>query len=381
MSGTIHRPPRFERPPKRKYVHSFQDDTGLWRHYFRPGKGMVSKPGPLPGQPGEPQFEREYQNALAGKLTHKATAAGSPDKKGSVDSAVKDFFRSSLWNSWKGPTHATRRPILLAFCERRDKKGVRHGDKQIKGIEWRHVDRWIGELRDKPGAAYNLLYALRGLFTYCIKAKLRSDDPTQGVKRPAKKPGRGWHTWTDDELAHYEKMYPVGTKRRRAYALAYYTTARANTIRQLGPQHIVGNRLEFVPTKTDNSTQTALSLPMHPELAREVKQSPPEDLTFLLTDHGVPFSSHLLSAWFKAGCKQIGLGHCSIHGIRKAACRVMAERGASTKQIASFTGHASLSSLEIYVKDAEQKQLADGGVAFLSRKSHKSKGSNPEQRG
>lgn len=55
-----------------KYVSSYKDRHGKTRWKFRRGK--VSEP--LHGSPGEPQFEEEYQAALAGKPIRKQRRRG-----------------------------------------------------------------------------------------------------------------------------------------------------------------------------------------------------------------------------------------------------------------------------------------------------------------
>ena len=48
----------------------------------------------------------------------------------------------------------------------------------------------------------------------------------------------------------------------------------------------------------------------------------------------------------------------SMHGLRKAAARRLAEAGCTTHEIASITGHKTLSEIERYTREAEQTRLA-----------------------
>jgi len=65
---------------------------------------------------------------------------------------------------------------------------------------------------------------------------------------------------------------------------------------------------------------------------------------------------------------QAGLpDRCVPHGLRKAAARLLAEAGCSVKEIQAITGHASLSEIERYTRDAEQARLAMAAVARLAR--------------
>jgi integrase len=51
-------------------------------------------------------------------------------------------------------------------------------------------------------------------------------------------------------------------------------------------------------------------------------------------------------------------GAATAHGLRKAACRRLAEAGCTEKQIAAISGHASLSEVQRYTKAADQERLA-----------------------
>jgi integrase len=51
------------------------------------------------------------------------------------------------------------------------------------------------------------------------------------------------------------------------------------------------------------------------------------------------------------------------HGLRKAACRRLAEAGCSTLEIMSITGHRNLKEVETYVQAVNQKRLARAAIA------------------
>ena len=53
---------------------------------------------------------------------------------------------------------------------------------------------------------------------------------------------------------------------------------------------------------------------------------------------------------------------CKTHGIRKAAARRLAECGCTALEIASITGHKSLSEVERYTREASQKKLSKSAI-------------------
>ena len=105
-------------------------------------------------------------------------------------------------------------------------------------------------------------------------------------------------------------------------------------------------------------TSIELALPIHPTLAAIIAETPADHLTLLTTQTGKPFSAAGFGNWFRDRCNEAGLGHCSAHGLRKAAARRLAEAGCTMHEIAAITGHASLSEVQRYTKAADQKRLA-----------------------
>ena len=87
----------------------------------------------------------------------------------------------------------------------------------MAGLERRHVERIIAD--EKPGKARLLISMLRSLMALAIKNGDRDDDPTLGIK-PPKLGSEGWHTWTEEEIAQFEAMHPIGSKARLAFAFA-----------------------------------------------------------------------------------------------------------------------------------------------------------------
>jgi integrase len=96
--------------------------------------------------------------------------------------------------------------------------------------------------------------------------------------------------------------------------------------------------------------------------------TPSEHLTFLVTHGGKPFHADAFSHWFKGKCREAGLpARASVHGLRKAACRRLAEAGCSASIIASISGHATLREVSRYTAAAEQTRLAQQGIEAVTR--------------
>jgi len=62
---------------------------------------------------------------------------------------------------------------------------------------------------------------------------------------------------------------------------------------------------------------------------------------------------------FREWCDEAGLDRrCSSHGLRKAACRQLAEAECTAHEIMSISGHITLAEAQRYTRDFDQKKLA-----------------------
>jgi integrase len=106
------------------------------------------------------------------------------------------------------------------------------------------------------------------------------------------------------------------------------------------------------------------AIPVHPELRTILDATPSEHLTFLVTATGKPYGGNAFSEQFRNWCDAAGLPkRCSAHGLRKAACRRLAEAGCSANEIMSISGHTTMKELVRYTKAADQARLARNALA------------------
>ena len=329
-----------------KHVHGFIDRHGKPRYYLRrPGFKSIA----LPGRAHSAEFEEAYAAAMAGIATRRQIGAGST-LPGSVNEIAIDYMASPAWAMLKPGTQKARATILQRFREE-------HGDRGIAGLTERPLLAILS--KRPPHSARNWLKALRGLCKFALGSGKITSDPTAGIKLPAAK-SKGFHSWTDAEIAQFEKRWPVGTKPRLALGLLLYTAQRRGDVAKLGPQHIRAGRFVLVQQKTG----TEIDAPIHPELRRIISATASGHLAFLVTQQGRPFSCAGFGNWFADRCREAGLpDHCRAHGLRKAACRRMAEAGCTAPQIAALSGHLSLSEIARYISAFNRKMAAEEAVA------------------
>jgi integrase len=332
-----------------RYVQKFKDRHGHLRLYLR-RKGH--QPVALPPE-ADPDFLKAYQIALAATAPEPVSRVST----GSLEALVRGYYTSAKFKQLGASTQIVYRRIIAELCRK-------HGTKPVALLGTEHIQRWLDQKSDTPAAANHLLRTVRALMRYAKQTKMITTDPTIGVER-LKEVGQGTETWTEEDIAAYEARWPIGTRPRLAMALLLYTGQRRSDVVRMGRQHVNVGVMEVRPVKRQG--KTILHIPLHSDLAAAIALET-DRLTFLMTETGKPFSSNGFYNAFKLWVEAAGLPtDRSPHGLRKAACRRLAEAGCSVKEIAAITGHKRLSEIEIYTKAADQKLLARAAVARIGR--------------
>jgi integrase len=328
------------------FVKEYTDRTGKMRRYFRK-RGC--KPVTLPGAPGSPEFMLAYQMAMGGKPEQPARHG-----PGTVSALIVDYLRSPAFASNLKPASKKSYRIVL------DKFGAKHGHRMVADMPRDKVATYIYEIGAERPAMANLTKAvLRKLLAHAVRMGLRNDNPVTEID--SYKLGTH-HTWTDAELKAFEARWPLGTRERLAYALLLYTGQRVGDVARMRRQHISGGCIAIVQQKTG----TELSIPIHPALAAAMQAGPNNGMSLIGDLNGRPIGADWLSAIVKTAAKAAGLPPaCVPHGLRKAMARRLAEGGATSKEIASVSGHKSLKEVERYTNAADQRRLSKAAMNKL----------------
>jgi integrase len=337
----------------RRYVHHWIDNRygkAKGRYFFRRrGFKQVS----LPGLPGSPEFEQAYAAAMAGGPLPSAIGIKRA-RPGSIDALVITYFNSPTFLALSQSTQSTYRGILEGFTRE-------HGAKPLTPLTRRHLEAMLARKMRTPAAANHWLRLIKTLMRFAVREQLRADDPARDIEY-IKRRSAGFHTWTEDEIARFESFHPVGSKARLALGLLLYTAQRRSDVIRMGRQHVRTGVVHMRQQKTG----AMLAIPVHPALQAILDATPGEHLTFLVTEYGKPFTAPGFGNWFRDRCDEAGLPkHCAAHGLRKAACRRLAEAGCSANVIASISGHSSLREVERYTKAADQERMARQGMAAI----------------
>jgi integrase len=326
-----------------KHVNAITDRYGGVRYYFR-RRGF--KNVRLPGLPGSAEFMEAYAGAIAG--ANPIQIGANRSRPGTINAAVAGYFSSVSFASLAKSTQSDRRNIL-------ERLRAEHGDKGVATLQKHHIEYMVTTRAAKPGAATNFLIAVRALMKYAVAVGLRPDDPTTAIRRLRSRSTTGFYAWTEGDIAAFEAEHPVGTRARLAFALLLYTGQRRSDVLRMGWQHVRGGAVYLRQQKTG----ATLAVPLHPELTAILDATPADNMTFLVTRTGRPFHPTAFSNWFKAKCRAAELPErASVHGLRKAAARRLAEAGCTAHEISAITGHASLREVERYTKAANQEHMA-----------------------
>jgi integrase len=327
-----------------KYVHGFVDRHGKPRFYFR-RPGFESKA--LHGLPYSAEFMRGYEAAVADQPL---LVGANKARPGTMRALALSYFTSTEFRTLRPSTQRAYRGTIERLCKE-------HGDKRAADLRREHVVRLMAGLAEQPGAANALRMALRVMMRHAVEIGLRADDPTREV-RAIRIRTEGHHSWTDEEIAQFERHHPIGSRARLALALLLYTGQRRGDVIRMGAQHIRNGALHVKQEKTG----AELAIPLHPALAAIIAAAPRDHLTFVTTRLGGPFQGSAFSRWFREACDEAGLPHCSAHGLRKAAARRLAEAGCTAHEIGAITGHASLTELVRYTRAVDQRRLAEAAM-------------------
>jgi len=348
---------------KYPYTRQYRDRHGKVRiEYRRQGRTI-----PLKATPGTEEFQAVYDSARA---LFESTTPGdrSRPQAGSLWWLCAEYFGSAEFAQLAPSTQTARKRGLEIMLDEpiRPRSTQRFRDCPVHRLTPAHV-RVLRDRKQKEPAAANIrVKTLRGLLKWALEHELGGlrHNAARDVPKLRQRED-GYHAWTEIERARFERRFPIGTKARLAYALLFHTGQRRSDVVLFGRQHMHAGKLRFTQQKNRRRRPISLELPILPQLQKVLEASPLGELTFLVTDHGQPFTVAGFGNWFRDRCTEAGLRHCSAHGLRKAAAVAAAENGATANELMAIFGWLSLKEAERYTRSAEQKKLAERGMGTL----------------
>jgi integrase len=317
---------------------------------FRRGKGGRIR---LPDDPTSEEFREAYTAALMGQPAPARTGV-TRAAPGSIAALMASYKQSPEWMALRDTTKA-------AYTTRIEVMREDHGHRTIAGLSRERIITGILQpYADRPGAALDTLKKLRILIRHAINIGWLKHDPSLGIKRPK---GKEFRAWTDDELAAFERRWPLGTKQRTAYALMLYLgTARVDTHRITWRQLDDG-----IASYARSKTGVAVAIGITDELRKALAEWPRTHVTVINTEYGKPFTVDGYSRFMRDAIEAAGLPlDLKPHGLRKTLGRLLADSGATAHEIMATLGHTTLAEAERYTREADRRRGGRAAIQKLS---------------
>lgn len=310
-------------------------------HYHRPTRTRIK------AAPGTAAFVEE--------VTRLNAARDRVEVRGGTLGALIAAYRASI--EFKGKAPRTQRDYLKVLDWLQPMDGA-----PLTAIEPPDVmairDKAFGQ--HKRRFSTMVLQVLSILFNWGIPRGLCASNPADGlprIPRPkgAPKPNR---RWSEEEISVALERMPLPL--RRAVAISSATGLREGDVIRLTWANLVSGALEADQGKTGD--RVWVPLPDDVLSVLGPPGAPDEPVVSKGRGSGAYTENGFRSSFFAeirrleaAGLVRPGL---TFHGLRRTVASSLAEKGATTREIMSVTGHRTEAIVSTYVRDAEKRELA-----------------------
>lgn len=339
------------------YVQVFTDRTGKERCYFR----FRGKRWKLP-PPDDPAFARAY-SSLCREVAGQVAAKGSGED--TLGWLVRQFQASPEFKKRAPSTQGEYRRILSDI-------GMEHGAKLWTKLTPARVMQFIRDpLAATPRKADTYVSVLSAVFSWAIRRQIARENPCRGVERLAVE-GEGYRAWTPSEIQTF--CDGCTDDEFLVFALALYLGQRASDIAKLTWFQYDGASF----TLRQGKTREPLTLAIHPSLKAVLDAAPRHGGTVLAKPDGTPFARSTISKRIEKARDRMGLSGCTLHGLRTTHSTILANEGASAREIMASTGHRTLAMTEHYTRNADQARMSRQNMTRLPNLSPTPSGKSPK---
>lgn len=341
-------------------VRPVKDRHGRTRYRFR-RKGYAS--AYVPGEPGSAEFHAAYAQILAnGAVDAEPVQSPRTINPRTLDDLHNRMKKTPRWKKKKDSTRYVQTGIMERFLNRTGKSGKRFGDRPVAKVTFGWLETLLGEMWQTPAAANVLRRVLSTHLDLAVKLEWIAANPVRLTERYEE--GEGFHTWTDIEIEQFRARHPLGTMARLTLELALNTAARRCNINKIERDHIRGGRIFVDHAKGNNSA----SVRVMATTKAAIDALPAAPIRFMVTTaFGKPFTDAGMGNKMRDWCDAAGLPHCSMHGLRKAISRQLAESGATDAEGQAITGHKKAETFAHYRAQANRALLADNAMSNLGQ--------------
>ncbi|WP_231739334.1 tyrosine recombinase XerC [Novosphingobium sp. FSW06-99] len=359
-----------------KGVYAQPDRHGKIRYRFQ-RKGWPSSY--LHGDPGSAEFHRAYAEIIERgpkeKISARSPMMVTPR---SLDDLFAKHKKQVKWSKKAARTRLVQSRIIERFLDRCDQKGRRYGERPTDAVTVTWLENILAGMAETPAAANVLRKVLSGLMDTAIKIGWRDTNPARLTD--TFKEGEGSVMWTELDIAQYRAAHPLGTMARLVLELALNTSGRRCNVAGLTRDNIRGNEIVTAHVKGNNES----TVPLLPTTRAALEALPAAPIKHLVTTQfGKRFTVDGFGNRVRKWCDAAGLPDHSLHGIRKAVARRVAESGGTDAEGQAITGHKKAETFAYYRAKANRSTLAAKGInaafeAFDSQPAI-SEGSQPQK--
>lgn len=326
--------------PRLPFTHR-ETARGKTFWYYRRGHGVRTR---LVGGYGSAEFMRSYREADAGG----ARSSGSRSE-GTFLALWRLYVNSPAWSKLSPATRKQRDNLMRVALERA-------GDQPLDVWNRKFIIASLDARASTPAQSRNFLGTLRSLFGWALSREHIEFDPTVGIKVERIR-GDGFHTWTSEEMARFERTWPLGSRERLAYDLMLWTGLRRGDAARVGPQHVIDGRIDLQTEKNGQRVSVRILDP----LSRSIAATQLGEDAFVVQARGKPFVKEAFGNWFSEACRAAGVPG-SAHGLRKALAVKLAESGAGPLEIGAILGNDMGA---MYARKASRSKLGDAAMDRL----------------
>lgn len=326
--------------PRKPHLHRERNRHGTHVWYVRKDRGPRFR---LRAEYGSEAFNAEYEAAIQGKLPQRGQATAGTLKW------LWDAYRKT--DPWKVLSPATRRQrenIMLHVLKL-------SGDEPFGMIDSDDITAGLDKRADTPSAARNFLDTMRGLYQWAKSRGHVRKDPTADVKAPRRRRNAGFAPWTQDDVAAYQKRWPLGTPQRVWLDVLLYTGLRRGDAARIGPKHVKDNLIEIATEKSGE--RVLVVLPILDVLQATLDVGPTGPETWIVGPRGHAFVKEAFGNAFSEAANAAGVKK-SAHGVRKIAATIAAENGATESELDALFGWTGGRMASHYTKTANRTRLA-----------------------
>ncbi|RWG87198.1 MAG: integrase [Mesorhizobium sp.] len=334
----------------------------------------------LPGKPGDPKFEAEYQKATQG-LGKKAAIIDLPGRAlpRTFGHAARRLETTMEWLDFDEATQRKNARLIERFLNLKvdPKYPLTWRDTPVEHLDADRLRAIIeGIFGTNRTVAKHMLVAIKKLVWVAIEIEKwikPQDDPSLSIRVRVPKSSKN-PAWPIAVREKFEARHPIGTAARTCYALGFWLGNRRGDIAALEWEDLVAEEIElfdgslelieafdFRQKKNRNRHGgREMFIPVVDKLAEALE---PLDRsgggTVLKNGYKRSFSEKSLSGMMQHWTRQAGIpdGY-TLHGLRRTFGTYLAECNVQARAIMEAMGHSSMTVTDDYVREANKKRIA-----------------------